>query len=324
MDLYLSRQEIRRQACVLAGYTSDLSLSAQDKARFDGYIDAGSLKVAGANRWVGVQRRATVGLPQDTSVISYRQIEEAYWMEGKYPNQYHPGTFGTTADSWRPSDLASAPICNVGPGGILEVSCWNPQKYEYYPLYKATQQTRFDMDRWQDLTAEVQMISVAQGDSPAETTAAVTQVDGLRKQNRSRPFSYQPEQTGIRIWPIPDVPAGWLQYVLRVIYTVTPTWQYQYQGLTAQQIDQTPSVVDAQAIIYYVVAQMFAQQGDDLQMTNYLGQMDQRIRELRAFQSTGESISQDTEAAYDRDYETNLGRQLPNWQTWPTVFNRQS
>ena len=308
----------------MAGYSSDLSLAAQDKARVDSYIDAGSLRVAGAGRWIGLQRRATVGLPQDTTVISYRQIEEARWMEAKYPNQYHPGTFGTTADTWRPSDLASADIANIGPAGILEASCWNAQKYEYYPLYKATQQTRFDMDRWTDLTAETQLISVANGDSPADTATAVSNVDGLRRQNRSRPYSFNPEKDGIRIWPVPDVPAGGLQYVIRFIYTVTPTWQYQYQGFNSQQIDQLPSVVDAQAIIFFVVARLFAQQGDDFLRDDFLGQCEQRIRDLRAQQATGESISQDTEAAFDRDYETNIGRVMPNWQTWPTVFTRNS
>lgn len=324
MELFLSRQEIRRQALATAGYSTDLSLSAQDKARVDAYIDQGSLRVAGANRWVSLQRRATIGLPQDTTIISYRSIEEARWLEGKYPNQYHPGTYGTTADTWVPSDIADAEIANVGPAGILEVSCWNAQKYEYYPLYKATQQTRFDMDRWTDLTAETQLISEANGDDPATVAANVDTINGLREQNRSRPYSYYPIKDGIQIWPVPDVPAGALQYVLRVIYTVTPTWQYQYQGFSSQAIDQLPSVVDAQAIIYYVCAKLFGQQGDDFQMQNYMAEFEQRIRDLRAQQGTGESVVADTEAAFDTGYETNIGRTLPNWQTWPTVFNRQS
>lgn len=317
MDIFLSRQEIRRQACALAGYTDDLALSAQDRARIDGYIDAGSLKIAGANQWLSMQRRASVGLPADSAVISYRTIEEAYWMAQRYPTQYHPGTFGTSADPWYPSDIATFPLGNVGPGGIIEVAAWDNQKYEYYSLYKAQTPAQFDQDRWPDITAEAQLIAVSQGLTTAQVAAAVSNASGLRKNSRNKPYSYDPQSDGLHIWPLPDTPQGGLQYVLRVIYDITPTWTYQYGGMTTRQIDQIPSVVDAQAIIFFVVAQMFAQQGDNFQAGNYTDQFKSRIQELRARQATGESICADTESAFDNDYEVNRGRALPNWALGP-------
>lgn len=345
MELFLSRQDIRSQSFELAGYSSDLTLAAQDKARIDNLIDNASLAVAGKNRWVSLQRRATVGVPQDQTIISYRKIEEARWMEGKYPNQYHPGTFGTTADTWLPTDLATADIANIGPAGILEASVagtgwsgdtgstsiqnstlgWSggSRAYQYYPLVRMTQRTRDDTDRWADFTAETQLISVARGDTPAQTASAVAAAEALRKQNRGRPRSYWPIKDGLQIWPIPDTPTdGTLLYVMRIAYTVTPTWKYQYQGFNSQMIDQLPSVVDAQAIIYYVVAKLYAQQGDDFQMRNYMADFEQRIRDLRAQQATDESVCQDDTASfYDANgYYGNQG--LPNWGIGPTVFSR--
>lgn len=345
-EQFLSRQDIRSQAFSLAGYSPDLTLSAQDKARIDALIDMASMAVAGKNRWVSLQRRATVGLPQDQTIISYRKIEEARWMEGKYPNQYHPGTFGTTADTWFPSDLATADIANIGPAGILEASVagtgwsgdtgsvtntiagplgWSggSRAYSYYPLVKMTQRTRDDTDRWADFTAETQLISVARGDTPAQTQAAVQAADGIRKQNRGRPRSFWPIKDGIQILPIPDAPSdGTLLYVVRVAYTVTPTWQYQYQGFNSQQIDQLPSVVDAQAIIYYVVAKLFAQQGDkDLQMS-YMADFEQRIRDLRAQQATDENVCQDDTASFYDNFGYYGNQGLPNWAIGPTVFTR--
>jgi len=312
MDLFLSRQEIRRQVMRSAGYTSDALLGSPEYDRLNIIIDDASLKVAGMSKWLSLQRRASVPVDEDAGFISYRQLEEAYWSERVYPNQYHPLTFGTVADTWVNPDLATIAISNVGPGGIIEAAYWDSQKYQYIPLIKARTAARFDMDRWPDTVAETQLQDIANGVSASQLADDITAANGLRERNRGRPYSYEPAAENLAIWPIPDQ-----RYVVRVVYSVTPTWTYNQQ-INPTVIDQMASVVDAKAIIYYAVSEMFAQQGDDMQSSRWEKKGMQRIMDLKGWQNTGEGIVADTEAAFDDDYEQN-DRRIPNWNLGPTI-----
>jgi hypothetical protein len=312
MDLFLSRQEIRRQIFQSAGYTSDALLGSQEYNRVNLLIDDASLKVAAMSRWLSMERRASVPLDMDQTRISYRLLEECYWNERKYPNQYHPGTYLTPADTWLAPDLATYPLANVGPGGIIGAAYWDASKYAYSPLVKARTPVSLDQDRWTDVVAETQLNDVFNNVSAATLASDVAGVDGLRQRNRSNPYSIFPGQDGIDIWPIPDQ-----RYVVRIDYTVTPTWMYNQQG-TDTVIDQRVSLVDAKAIVYYAVSEMYAQQSDDYQASRWEKKGNQRISDLKGWQNSGEAIVADTEAAFDNDYETS-DRQIPRWNLNPWV-----
>jgi len=312
MDLFLSRQEIRRQIFQSAGYTSDALLGSQEYNRVNLLIDDASLKVAGMSRWISLQRRASVPLDMDQQAISYRLLEECYWSEKKYPNQFHPGTYLSPADTWIAPDLATFPISNVGPGGIIEAVYWDDQKYEYVPMIKAITATRFDQDRWSDLTAETQLNDVFNAVSAATLASDISGVDVLRQNNRGRPYTYEPSQDVCNIWPIADK-----RYVVRIAYNVTPAWMYNQQS-NDTVLDQMVSVVDAKAIVYYAVSEMYAQQSDDYQSTRWEKKGNQRISDLKGWQNTGEGVIADTEAAFDDDYESN-DRRIPNWNLGPVI-----
>jgi len=312
MDLFLSRQEIRREIFQSAGYTTDALLGSQEYNRVNLLIDDASLKVAGMSRWISLQRRASVPLDMDQQTISYRLLEECYWSKKKYPNQFHPGTYLSPADTWVAPDLATFPISNVGPGGIIETAYWDDQKYAYMPLVKAILPTRFDLDRWSDLTAETQLNDVFNGVSAVRLASDLNSADGLRQNNRGRPYTYEPAQDACSIWPIADK-----RYVVRVTYNVTPTWMYNQQSNNTL-IDQLTSVVDAKAIVYYAVAEMYAQQSDDYQASRWEKKGNQRISDLKGWQNTGEAIIADTEAAFDDNYDTS-DRRVPNWNTAPVI-----
>jgi hypothetical protein len=311
MELYLPRLAIRQQVLVLTGYSADALLSAQEAGVLNARIDLAALRVAGKNRWLTLQRQVSVPIDTDHPIISYRFLEQAYWLEANFPGQYHPGTYDTPADTFAPN-LALAPINNVGPAGILDLVYWDADKGEYKPMIRATEALRFSQDRWADAPAEAQLNSVYAADPAATTTAKVAAAEGLREAQRARPYSYEARQDGIHIWPLPDK-----RYVIRSAYTISPTWAYPGQGPnTVTNIDQVVSVVDAMAIIYYAAAASFRHQGDKDQAAAYEAMADERIRELRAFQSTSESVVADTEAAFDNDYEQN-NRGLPRWNLGP-------
>ena len=311
MDLFLSRQEIRRRVLVATGFSSDALISAEETNRLNGLIDDAALEVAAQCRWLNTQRRATTYIDADEMVISYSGIELAYALKAKYPTLYHPGTYQSAADTWQPTDLATLPIMNVGPQGILEVAYWDALKYKYITCKNAHVQANLDQDRWSDLVAETQLKSIYNGDSPQETAAAVASMGALKDTNRGKPYSFECQADGLHFWPIADQ-----RYVIRVLYNITASWMYHYQTLTPAQIDQIPSVCDALAITYRVATDIYGQQGDDFQVDRFNQKYSKRLGDLRARQATGEAIALDTEAAMDTDNGLE-DRMLPRWDLGP-------
>lgn len=313
MDLFLSRQEIRRQILATTGYTTDGVLGSQDTQRVNALIDQASLMVAAQCRWISARRVVQVGLEPNTQDISYRFLEQAHWMAGKYPTLYNPLTYGTPADTWVPTDLATAPIGNVGPGGVYEIAYWDPEVREYTKIPRLTHPVAVSQDRLLKYPAEVEKQSVYAGDDSATTAEKVSQAVAEADARRTRPYSYEARTSGIRLWPLLDT-----RYVLNVSYDVTPTWQYAFASLGAEAIDQQLSIVDGLAIVFYVCAEMYAQQGDDYQAKRYEGRAVQRIMDLRGRQNTGESIPLDSEATFDLEH-ANSDRYLPRWDLGPII-----
>lgn len=315
MDLFLSRQEIRRRALAATGYSTDNLLNAQDLNRINGYIDDASLKVAGECRWISMTRRATLPVDEDQTAVSYRDIEQAYWNEKLTPGSYFPWTYKTPADPFAP-DMSAYPIANVGPAGIEEIAFWQENYCGYVKLWKGHEYATMSQDRWGKLPTETQYRSQYAGDSPTETQNQVQAAEGVRERNRFQPYSYEPGADSVILWPIPDK-----RYVLRVVYNVTPTWMYNEQAMNTTQIDQMPSLVDATAIIYAVCADIYGQQGDDYQGSRYCddqrrtGKFWDRIRALMGRQNTGESICADDTARFDSDPYRD--RNIPNWDDGP-------
>lgn len=321
MDMFLSRQEIRRRIYAATGLSTDDQQSSEEIERTNELIEQATAEVVADSRWLNLSRRATVWIEEDSTLVDYDRIETGYALKKKYPSLYHPGTYGTPADTWVPSDLATLPKSNVGPEGVLEVSYWDEDSLIYRPIRPGHLTAQFDVDRWQDVTAETQLNSVYNGDTPAETTAAVDAMEAKRIAARGYPQTYELLAEGISIWPIPDK-----RYVIRVQYTITPSWMYQNQTLTSAYIDQIQSACDALAIIYKVIGGLFAQQGDNLQMSRYIGDgtsdnraggmYGKRICALRARSNTGESIPLDREATFDTDNNSDE-RMAPRWNLGP-------
>ena len=230
-------------------------------------------------------------------------------MELAYPNQYHPGTYGTPADSFAP-DLSTAPVFPIGPGGIHDVAYWDASQRTYYPLQKRIIPVDADQDRWTDNVAEATLNAQYSGQTGTELQATIDAAEAERESNRSRPTQYMVTASGIQIWPIPDK-----AYVIRVQYAIAPTWLGQSQT-TGTAVDQMVLPIDGQAIIYNAVANLFAQDGDDYQASRYEKKFDLRIRALRARESSGEAVARDKEATYDNDVP-DPRRILPQWQVGP-------
>lgn len=323
MDMFLSRQEIRRRIYAATGLSTDALQSQEEIERTNELIEQAAAEVVAECRYLNMKRRSTSWIEEDETVLDYGRIEMAYVLKKAYPSLYHPGTYGTPADPWVPTDISTLPIMNVGPQGILEVSYWDADTNTYRPLKPAHLQAQNDVDRWADLASEAQLNSVYAGDTPIETAAAVAAADAQRVQARGHPQTYELLSEGVVIWPVPDK-----RYVIRVHYCTTPSWMYHNQNLNMAYIDQIPSQCDALAIVYKVCGEVFAQQGDNLQTQRFVGdggssrftsgKYGKRICDLRARQDTGESIALDREATMDTDNNSDE-RILPRWNLGPLV-----
>lgn len=323
MDMFLSRQEIRRKIYAATGFSTDALQSQEEIERTNELIEQATAEVVAECRWLNLKRRSTSWIGEDESVLSYARIELAYALKAKYPSLYHPGTYATLADTWQPADLATLPIMNVGAQGILEVAYWDEEGQVYRFVKPAHQPAQWDTDRWADATAEASLNSIYAGDSATVTAEKVAAANSVREANRGSPQTFETTAEGIVFWPIPDK-----RYVIRVHYTITPSWMYQSQSLSSAYIDQIPSTCDALAITYKVIGGIFAQQGDDNQQNRYVGDgtadrrtggmYGKRISDLRARQDTGESIAMDSEATYDIDNGTEE-RVIPRWNLGPFI-----
>jgi hypothetical protein len=331
MDLFQSRLECRRLIRAAVGDSTDELVSSQQTVQVNALIDQAAHKVAGESRWLALQRRASVGIDTAQELLGYQAIEQAYWLELNYASQYLPLTYGTAADSFNPSDLATADLKYIGPGNIIEVAVWNQDERRYYKVPKARIPIDQDMDRWAKAAQEAQRLGVLNGDTAAEINASISAETSLSEAQRGLVQWCQPRLDGIHFWPISDQ-----RRVLRVQYVISPSWEYHAQVLTPTQIDQIPSAVDALAIQYQVISDLFAQQGDEFQSLRFCnddgvtkngqrgtGKFWDRIRQLKGWQNTGERIAMDRNCTFDEDTDT-PDRTIPNWQLGPIVRGTSS
>lgn len=321
MDQYLSRQEIRRLCRATVGDSTDELQSSQQTVQVNALIDQAAAKVQAQCRWLSAQRRASVGLDIDQEVLSYGAIEQAYWLDLNYGSQYRPLTFGTPADTFYPADLAIADLKYIGPGNIIEmaITC-DPEARTYVRLPKVIITLDQDTDRADSTSAEQGLLARANGDTQAEINATVQSESDLVHSYRRQPCYAECRADGIHLDARTDI-----RRVLRFNYVISASWEYHAQVLNPQQIDQIPSSVDALAIQYQVISDMYAQQGDVFQSQRYCnddaytpnrqkgtGKFWERIRELRGYQNSGQRIALDDSCTFDEDRDL-PDRVIPRW-----------
>lgn len=311
MDLFLTREEIRRIIHATVGDSTDGLITVQADDQMNAVIDNAATWVAGQCRWLALQRRATLRMDQEQTVVPYADIEKAYWLEQHYSSQYLPLTYGTPADPFNPPDLATADLKYVGAGNIIEVAVWDQDSRRYYPLPKTIIPLSEDQDRWTKNAQEVQRQDAFAGKTPAQISADVASEVSLSKARRAISQVIECRRDGLYPWPIPDK-----QYVIRVAYTISPSWGYHRQVLGNPQIDCIPSSVDAQAIIYAACEDIFGHQNDDQQTERYEKKKLDRINQLRAAQNTGQRIALDSSCTFDGDRDL-PERSIPRWDLRP-------
>ena len=319
MDQYLSRQEIRRLVLSETGYTTDASLSQQILAQYNAWIDAAAQDVQTRSRWINLQRRCSLLVPKGAELVTYLDIERARWLTEHYPNNYHPLTYGTPVDTWQPADLNLADIKPVGPGGIIDCHMWDEEARRYFEIYKRVIPPRYDQDRLKDFIPERVLIDVAAGDTPAQIAADVTHEQGLIDQQVGRILYCEPRGDGVHFYPMGDK-----AYVVHFRYVISPSWGYHQQSPPNAPIDQLYSAVDALAIVFKVVANVYAFQQDMVQSARYdndsppYGKYQQRLRDLRAWQATAERIAIDDDATMDDGFD-NPENYMPKWDLRPNM-----
>lgn len=279
-------------------------MSSPDLARMNVTIDMAAATVAERSRWLSLRRRATIRVGEGG--VSWGSIEQARWLEQFYPSLYNPVVYGTSADTWTPSDISSATINNLGPAGIIECAWWDEKGPCYRPLPVADTPAHLDINRQAQYPREVEKTSIENGDSSVIVASKVsTAVDAMRSQT-GEPVSVRKTGTGVELWPAPSTPR-----VLRIVYDVSPEWEIQGSSVPASTIDTMVSVVDGLSIVYLVAAERFAMDGDDYQSQRMTQRAAERLLEVRARSQTSEVIAIDSDTSY-RDFSDY--RQAPNWQ----------
>lgn len=81
--------------------------------------------------------------------------------------------------------------------------------------------------------------------------------------------------------------------------------------------DSTTSIVDAQMIVLWALVLACGAEGDRDQADRYTLQYQDRLRQLRGWESTGVRIRVSGEASFDENDDN--GTEVPNWDTRPTV-----
>lgn len=166
---------------------------------------------------------------------------------------------------------------NSSAGNIIQIGAWDPVALRYVGLRRAVIRVHRDTEPKQE-----------EGGDTAE-------------EDRGFPSLYQPKAQ-IEIWPRPDQ-----SYELKIDHTTSPELGD----------DTTPSIVDAEAIILWAMADTYDFQGDTELAKVQRGKFESRIAQLRAWQHTGESFRR---GAADTLL---LSRQstdpVPNYDTRPSV-----
>lgn len=340
VEQYMTRQEIRRLCRAAVGDSTDESISSQQTVQINAWIDHAAMDVNQKCRWLAIQRRATIGVDAGQEIIPYADIERAYLLGSMYPNQYLPRTFGTVADIFAP-DLSQATYQYVGPGNITQLAICSSHEHNYHPLPKFRIPVTYDLDRYKQKAAERYLLDNANGKTVAQTNADVQAEVAIQNRVYGRPHYAHPRIDGIHLWPfgprdsaggvIPPTDITGKCWIIRIDYTISPTWDYHQQVcLPDDLIDAIPSSVDAIAIQYAVISDMYAQQGDTFQSERYrkdnvgaqngTGKYWTRIKELRASESTQQAIPLDSSCTYDERFQ----RRLPNWARGPDDPNAPS
>lgn len=304
MDVFLTRAEIRQRILEFTGYSTDGTVSASAQARVNRWIDMAASMVAEKSRWLSLRRRATIRV--GAGGVTWGAVEQARWLEQQYPSLYNPATYGTAADTWSPSDLGAATTNVVGPAGLIEAAWWDDLVPGYRPMSVADTPAQYDTNRHAQYPREVELASIAAGDTSAETAAKVSAATADMTAQTGEPISIRKTATGIELWPVPDTPK-----VVRLVYDVSPEWMSPASGLTASQLDSLVSSVDAIAIVYLATAEQFAMDGDDTMAGRMEARAGARIVELRGRSQTGEVVELDSTTTF-RDFSDY--QRTPNWQ----------
>ncbi|MFW6340819.1 MAG: hypothetical protein ACOC0Q_08125 [Wenzhouxiangella sp.] len=126
---------------------------------------------------------------------------------------------------------------NTGPGNIQAIAVWDAEALCYRPLRRGR-------------------ITIAMDDEPL-----VDEGEPASEPGRDRPRVYELKDQ-IEVWPRPDT-----EYEVKIDHTVHP-----------QFVDDLDvSIVDAEAIILYVIADLYEQQGDDVLARSYRSNDDPRL-----------------------------------------------
>lgn len=139
---------------------------------------------------------------------------------------------------------------NATAANILQVAIWDADAEEYCVLRRAVIPQQLDNEP----------VEEAGGDD-AEAS-------------RARPLLYQPK-TQIELWPLPDI-----AYELKIDHTVSPELA----------TDAGVSIVDAEAIILWTLADAYEFQGDERLANTCRAKFERRIAQLKAQQHTGETF----------------------------------
>lgn len=172
-------------------------------------------------------------------------------------------------------------------GNIIQVGVWDEAERRYQPLRRSR-------------------IQVSQDDEPLVEIGEPDSVAG-----RGRPAVFHPK-TQIELWPRADQ-----AYQLKIDHTISPNLE----------ADGDVSVVDAEAIILWVLGDALEFQGEGAAADKKRKQFDRRIGELRAWAHTEETFRRGrlgrlvaNGARVTEDQVIMPGGDLPNSGTWPATM----
>lgn len=176
---------------------------------------------------------------------------------------------------------------NATGGNIIQVAVWDAAASRYRMLRRSR-------------------IRIHQDDEPAVETGEPTSVSG-----RGMPTQYEPKAQ-IELWPRPDQ-----AYRLKIDHTVNPNIEK----------DEDVSVVDAECIILWAMADAFDFQGDTALAQVQRAKFEKRIGQLRAWAHTEETFTRGrlgrlaaNGARIGDGVVVMPGGGLPNSGQWPAVM----
>jgi hypothetical protein len=164
------------------------------------------------------------------------------------------------------------------PGDLLEASIWDATKKTYTPLEKRSIPTAADTDQLQALGG-------------ADWTNA-----------QGTPRYIEALADGLHLWPPNDALA-----------TRKVRMELALSKVLAS--DGTSTVIDGRLVLLWALSLAWGVLGDTEQQQSYQAQYQDRLMELRAWQSTGQTIAIASDAMFGDDEDV----VAPNWDRRPTV-----